>query len=78
MVTQSNNETATGCQKSGKRTHEPKDLAGLWRSYVNEFISVAKFAQFYGMNEPVALRVIRRGRYEHHANIQRVKLSAKL
>ena len=41
-------------------------LAKLYREYVNNFITLAGFANYYGINLPLAQRVINVGRIAHN------------
>jgi len=44
---------------------EHKSLEQLYLDYVNNFLSVAAFAEWHGMSEREAERVITYGRYHH-------------
>ena len=48
-------------------------LATLYRSYLNEFISVGRFAEYYGLSHERALSVIVEGRALHEAGAARAK-----
>ena len=46
-------------------------LIKLYLDYVNNFLTVAGFASYYGMEVGKALRVIRVGRALHEAGVQK-------
>mgnify|MGYP000591349782 CR=1 FL=1 len=48
----------------------------LYLDYVNNFISVAGFASYYGMNEDDARKLIAEERTAHHARCDAAKTSA--
>jgi hypothetical protein len=58
-----------------KTTHTPgnlNDLASLYLSWVNDFVSVDCFAGYYGMTRREALAAIEAGREAHEANLRAV------
>lgn len=44
----------------------PSDLE-LFRDYYNNFLTLARFAEYYGLTEDKALEAITLGREEHNA-----------
>lgn len=53
-----------------KRNICPSSLSGLWLSWANEFVTVDRFAEFYGLSSDVARRVIRWGRSRWNRNLR--------
>lgn len=50
-----------------------KKLQNLYLSWVNEFISLERFAEYYGMTEERANRVVNVGRDVHERHVRRLK-----
>jgi NaMN:DMB phosphoribosyltransferase len=53
------------------------EIVEMYLDYVNNFISVGRFADHYDMSEEKANEVIRRGREYHEENVQNYKNSQK-
>ena len=47
--------------------------ATLYRSYFNEFLSIGRFAEYYGLSHDQALAIIEEGRALHEAGAVRAK-----
>jgi len=43
--------------------------AEMYLDWVNNFLTVARFAEYYNISETEALAVIEKGRIDHHANL---------
>ena len=46
-------------------------LAQMYLDWVNNFLTVGKFADHYGLTRDEALSVIERGRLEHEATVEK-------
>jgi transposase-like protein len=55
--------------------YSKEETAELYRDYFNNFLTVKRFAEYYGMREQTARYIITFGRIAHEENINEGKTS---
>lgn len=50
------------------------DIQSLYLSWVNDFLSVERFAEYYGLSEEYAYKLIRIGREVHERHVDRLRV----
>lgn len=58
------------------RNVNDKTYEEMYISYLNDFLTVERFAEYYGMTEIQAVNVIDIGRAYNHAKAKQVKIGA--
>lgn len=52
------------------KTYPPDDYVNMYLDWVNNFLTVGKFAEYYGISEDYAQQIIKIGRIQHELSIE--------
>lgn len=64
-------------ERAAKMAISRDERAALYRSYINDYLTVGEFAELHGMTRTEAARVLRIGRIEQELKVAREKARLK-
>jgi hypothetical protein len=56
---------------NAERTTRPLDAKSMYLDYLNDFLTIRGFAEYYGLTDKGAMRIIDKGRKEHFQHVTR-------